>query len=34
MPKAIPDGYNTVSPYLAVDGAEQAIAFYEKAFGA
>jgi PhnB protein len=33
-PKGVPDGYHTVSPYLAVDGAEQAIAFYEKAFGA
>ena len=34
MTKAIPDGYHSVTPYLAVDGAEQAIAFYEKAFGA
>jgi len=33
-PKPIPDGYHSVTPYLAVDGAEQAIAFYEKAFGA
>jgi PhnB protein len=32
--KGIPEGYHTVSPYLAVDDAEQAIAFYEKAFGA
>jgi PhnB protein len=34
MSKAIPDGYRTIAPYLAVDGAEQAIEFYEKAFGA
>ncbi len=33
-PKPIPDGYHSVTPYLAVDGAEQAIAFYEQAFGA
>jgi PhnB protein len=32
--KPIPDGYRSVTPYLAVDGAEQAIAFYAKAFGA
>jgi PhnB protein len=30
----IPEGYNTVSPYLAVDDAEKAIAYYKKAFGA
>jgi PhnB protein len=30
----IPDGYNTVSPYLAVDDAEKAIEYYKKAFGA
>ena len=30
----IPDGYNTVSPYLAVDDAERAIEYYKKAFGA
>jgi PhnB protein len=34
MPKAIPDGYSSVTPYLAVDGAEQAIDFYTRAFGA
>jgi PhnB protein len=34
MAKKVPDGYHTVTPYLAVDGAEQAIAFYEQAFGA
>ena len=30
----IPDGYHTVSPYLAVDDAEKAIEYYTKAFGA
>jgi PhnB protein len=30
----IPDGYNTVSPYLAVDDAEKAVEYYKKAFGA
>ncbi len=29
-----PEGYHTVTPYLVVDGAERAIAFYQKAFGA
>jgi len=32
--KPIPDGFHTVTPHLTVDGAEQAIAFYEQAFGA
>jgi PhnB protein len=32
--KPIPDGYTSVTPYLAVDDAAQAIAYYEKAFGA
>jgi PhnB protein len=32
--KPIPDGYGTVTPYLAVDGAKKAIEFYGKAFGA
>jgi PhnB protein len=32
--KPIPDGYPTVSPYLTVDGAADAIAYYKKAFGA
>jgi uncharacterized glyoxalase superfamily protein PhnB len=32
--KAIPDGYRTVTPFLNVDGANEAIAFYKKAFGA
>jgi PhnB protein len=30
----VPEGYNTVSPYLAVDDAEKAIEYYTKAFGA
>ncbi len=30
----IPEGFHTVTPYLMVRGAEQAIAFYGKAFGA
>ena len=28
------DGYHSVTPYITVDDAEAAIAFYEKAFGA
>ncbi len=32
--KPIPDGYHSVTPYLYVRGAAEAIAFYEKAFGA
>jgi PhnB protein len=32
--KAIPDGYRTVTPFLSVDGASEAIDFYKKAFGA
>jgi PhnB protein len=32
--KAVPDGYRTVTPYLSVDGANDAIAFYVKAFAA
>jgi PhnB protein len=32
--KPIPDGYNTVTPYLAVDDAAAAIEYYTKAFGA
>ena len=32
--KAIPDGYRTVTPFLNVDGANEAIAFYKAAFGA
>lgn len=32
--KAIPDGYHTVTPYISIKGASDAIAFYKKAFGA
>ncbi len=32
--KAIPDGYRSVTPYLMVQGAAQAIDFYKRAFGA
>jgi PhnB protein len=32
--KPIPDGYHTVTPYLIIQGAAQAIDFYKKAFGA
>ena len=32
--KAIPDGYQTATPYLAVDDAAEAIEYYKKAFGA
>jgi PhnB protein len=32
--KPIPEGYHSVTPYLIVKGAAQAIAFYEQAFGA
>ncbi len=34
MPKPIPDGYNSVTPYLIVDDAKRAIEFYRDAFGA
>jgi PhnB protein len=30
----IPKGYNVLTPYLAIQGAAQAIEFYKKAFGA
>jgi uncharacterized glyoxalase superfamily protein PhnB len=30
----VPEGYHTVTPYLVVKGAPQAIEFYKKAFGA
>jgi PhnB protein len=30
----IPEGYTTISPYLAVDDAAEAIEYYKKAFGA
>lgn len=32
--KPIPDGYHTLTPYLTVKGASEAIAFYTRAFGA
>jgi len=32
--KAIPEGYERATPYLCVQGASDAIAFYVKAFGA
>jgi PhnB protein len=32
--KPIPEGYRTITPYLAVDGAAEAIEYYKKAFGA
>ena len=31
---AIPDGYTALTPYLVIKGAEQAIEFYTKVFGA
>jgi PhnB protein len=30
----VPEGYNTVTPYLAVEDAAEAIEYYKKAFGA
>ncbi len=32
--KAIPEGYYSLTPYLVIKGAEQAIEFYQKIFGA
>lgn len=32
--KAIPEGYHSVTPYIIVDGAAEAIGFYKEAFGA
>ncbi|HEX8027609.1 MAG TPA: VOC family protein [Vicinamibacterales bacterium] len=32
--KAIPDGYYSLTPYLVVQGAAEAIEFYKQAFGA
>jgi len=34
MAKPIPDGYHNVTPSLTVRGADRAIAFYRRAFGA
>src|SRR5213593_4049721 len=33
-PRPVPEGYHTVTPYLAVDDAARAIDFYKRAFGA
>lgn len=33
-PSHIPEGMRTVTPYLAIDGAAQALEFYRRAFGA
>lgn len=32
--KPIPEGYHSVTPYLSVNGAAQALEYYKKAFGA
>ncbi|HKP98136.1 MAG TPA: VOC family protein [Fibrobacteria bacterium] len=32
--KPVPDGYHTLTPYISIRGASDAIAFYKKAFGA
>ena len=32
--KPIPEGYHTITPYLAVDDAAEAIEYYQEAFGA
>ena len=32
--KAIPDGYYSLTPYLVIKGAAEAIEFYKKVFGA
>lgn len=32
--KPIPDGYRSITPYLIIQGASAAIAFYKKVFGA
>ena len=34
MTKPVPDGFRTVTPYLVIKGAADAIKFYKKAFGA
>ena len=31
---AIPDGYHSLTPHLFVDGGDEALGFYERAFGA
>ena len=32
--KPIPEGYHSITPYLSIAGASEAIEFYKKAFGA
>ena len=32
--KPIPEGYHSITPYLIIDGAAEAIEYYKKAFGA
>src|SRR5436309_15947543 len=32
--KAVPEGYHTVTPFLCIDGAAEALEFFKKAFGA
>jgi len=32
--KPIPDGYRSITPYLSIEGAAEAIDFYQRAFGA
>jgi PhnB protein len=32
--KPIPDGYSSITPYLSIKGAKEAIAFYQRALGA
>ena len=34
MIKPIPEGYHSITPYLIFQGAEDAIDFYKRAFGA
>ena len=34
MVKAVPEGMHTITPQLAIDGCDQAIDWYKKAFGA
>ena len=34
MASAIPEGYHTVTPHLVIKGADKALEFYKKAFGA
>ena len=34
MVQPIPDGFHSITPYLAIDGAADAMEFYKKAFGA